>query len=164
MKPTSKSASTPQTSGGTSIPDAAALTRRHLRFGWWSLLVFLSLGIVLESLHAFKVGWYLNVSSETRRLMLTLAHAHGTLLALVNLGFAVTLPLVSSWEPRLRRFAGACLLTASLLIPAGFFLGGLGFHAGDPGMGILLVPTGALFLLVAVFLTATALRSKGKGN
>lgn len=140
-------------------PDAATLSRRHLRFGWWSLLVFLSLGIVLESMHAFKFAWYLGVSNETRRLMLTLAHAHGTLLALVNLGFAATLPAFSNWEPRVRAFAGACLLAASLLIPSGFFLGGFEFHAGDPGLGIFLVPPGAVCLLVAVFLTAAASRS-----
>ena len=25
--------------------------RRHLRFGWWSLLVFATLGLLLETLH-----------------------------------------------------------------------------------------------------------------
>ena len=44
-----------------------SLTRRHIRVGWWSLLVFLSLGIVLETLHGFKIGWYLDTSSATRR-------------------------------------------------------------------------------------------------
>ena len=57
---------------------------RNLRFGWWSLLVFLCVGAVLEALHGFKIGWYVDVGNETRRLMFTLAHAHGTLLALVN--------------------------------------------------------------------------------
>ena len=56
---------------------AATYLRRHLRFGWWSLLCFLTLGIVLESLHGFKVGWYLDAAHSTRRLMWTLAHAHG---------------------------------------------------------------------------------------
>ena len=63
---------------------------RNLRFGWWSLLVFLSLGGVLETLHGFKVGWYVDVGNETRRLMFTLAHAHGTLLALVNIAAVLT--------------------------------------------------------------------------
>ena len=53
--------------------------RLHLRFGWWSLLVFMTLGLMLEALHAFKMGVYLDVSSETRRLLWTLAHAHGAL-------------------------------------------------------------------------------------
>ncbi len=41
--------------------------RLHLRFGWWSLLVFLLLGLVLETLHGFKIGWYLDVSNSIRR-------------------------------------------------------------------------------------------------
>ena len=65
-------------------------SNRHLRFGWWLLLVSLSLGLVLEALHGFKLGWYLDVTNETRQLMLTLAHAHGTLLALVNIAAGLT--------------------------------------------------------------------------
>src|SRR4051794_6786004 len=61
--------------------------RSHLRFGWWSLLLFLTLGMVLEGLHGFKVAWYLNVSTQTRRLLWTLAHAHGTALGLVHIAF-----------------------------------------------------------------------------
>src|SRR4029078_9171068 len=68
-------------------------SQRHLRFGWWALLVYLCMGIVLEALRAFKVWWYLDVANETRRLMWTLGHAHGTLLALINLAFAATLPI-----------------------------------------------------------------------
>lgn len=60
------------------IPDRVAeYARRHLRFGWWSLLFFLTFGLGLETLHGLKVGWYLDVENETRRLMWTLAHAHG---------------------------------------------------------------------------------------
>ena len=36
--------------------------QRNLRFGWWALLAFLSLGFFLEALHGFKVGWYVSVS------------------------------------------------------------------------------------------------------
>ena len=50
------------------MPDAPTYAMRHLRFGWWSLLVFATLGLVLESLHGFKVRAYLDVSNETRRL------------------------------------------------------------------------------------------------
>ncbi|NIM42420.1 MAG: hypothetical protein GTN84_14715, partial [Hydrogenophaga sp.] len=38
--------------------DIRRLARQHLRFGWWSLLVFLCLGAVLESMHGFKVQFY----------------------------------------------------------------------------------------------------------
>ena len=51
----------------------------HLKLGWVWLLLFATLGLVLEGLHGLKAGFYLNVGMETRRLMWTLAHTHGTL-------------------------------------------------------------------------------------
>ena len=139
-----------------SLNDPQALTKCHLRFGWWTLLVFLTLGLILESLHGFKVGMYLKVSSETRRLMWTLAHAHGTLLGVGNLGFAFTVRLLPDWAARKRAIASICLRGSTWLMPAGFFLGGMFIYSGDPGLGILLVPAGGLLLLSAVFLTACA--------
>ena len=130
-----------------------------MRFGWWSLLCFLTLGIVLESLHGFKVGWYLDVANETRRFLWTLAHAHGVLLSLVNLAFAVTLPHLAADTVRLARLASPCLMGATLFLPGGFLLGGVVIHGGDPGLGILLVPVGALLLFVSVLLTARARHS-----
>lgn len=132
---------------------ASQYARRHLRFGWWSLLLFLTLGIVLEAFHGLKVGWYLNVSSEARRLMWSLAHAHGTLLALVHLAFSATACRAggpAAW----RRWASALLIGASVLLPGGFFLGGIFIYGGDPGLGVLLVPVGAVLLFAAVFVTA----------
>ena len=70
--------------------DPARLAATHLRVGWWALLLFLSLGLVLESLHGFKLQWYVSVGTETRRELWRLAHAHGTMLALVNVAFALT--------------------------------------------------------------------------
>jgi hypothetical protein len=133
-------------------PDAVA--RRHQRFGWWMLLVFLTVGLALETLHGFKVEAYLKVSNETRRLMWTLAHAHGTLLALVNLAFASMVRWSPDWPSRRRAVASACLRGAALLMPAGFFLGGLFIYSGDPGVGILLVPVGGILLFAGVLLTA----------
>jgi hypothetical protein len=141
------------------LNDPTVLTKRHLRFGWWALLLFLTLGLGLEALHGFKVGLYLNVSNETRRLMWTLAHAHGTLLALVNLGFAFTVRLIPEWTARERGIASVCLRGATYLLPAGFFLGGTFIYSGDPGLGILLVPAGGLLLLAAAFLTACGVGS-----
>ncbi|MGH9420004.1 MAG: hypothetical protein ACRD3J_08530 [Thermoanaerobaculia bacterium] len=131
----------------TAIDDA----RRHLRFGWWSLLVFATLGIVLELLHAFKVRGYLDVSNETRRLMWTLAHAHGTLLALLNVIFGLTIRVVPEMTARRRRWISSMLLVASVLIPAGFFLGGIRPYGGDPGVGVVLLPVGAALLLLALY-------------
>ena len=157
----SQSKSPPKTPAAVDpASDPMLLTNRHLRFGWWTLLVFLTLGLVLEGLHGFKIGFYLNVTNETRRLMWTLAHAHGTLLALVNLGFAFTIRLLPEWSARQRGLASVCLRAATLLMPAGFFLGGTVIYSGDPGLGIILLPVGGLLLLVAVFLTARAARAK----
>jgi hypothetical protein len=129
-------------------PPALTTADRHLRFGWWSLFSFLTLGVILEALHGFKLAWYLNVDVEMRRLMFTLAHAHGTLLALVNIAAGLTMRVVKGFE--LARPASLALTWGSLLLPLGFFLGGLVIHDGDPGLGVLLVPVGALLLLYGV--------------
>jgi len=128
--------------------------RSHLLIGWWSLLTFLSLGVILEAMHGFKIGWYLDVNNETRRLMWTLAHAHGVLLSLVHIVFGVCTHLVATSRPRWRAIASCSLTVSSILLPAGFFLGGIYVYDGDPGLGIFLVPPGALLLFVAVLLSA----------
>ena len=132
---------------------AERLSQRHLGFGWWCLLVFLTMGLVLEALHGFKVDLYLNVANETRRLMWTLAHAHGTLLSLVNIAFGLTLSARRTSLPK-GTFASRALIAATLLLPGGFFLGGLVVYGGDPGLGVLLVPVAGALLLAAVFLIA----------
>lgn len=139
--------------------DTAALVRGHLKTGWASLLLFLSLGIALEALHGFKLGIYLDVANESRRLLWTLAHAHGTLLSLVHLGFALTVHLLPGWPSRPRAWASWCLTGATVLMPAGFFLGGLFLHGGDPGLGIALLPVGAGLLLACVILTLGSTRA-----
>jgi hypothetical protein len=144
--------------GGGAGDAAAALRRRHLRFGWWALLAFLTLGIALESFHGFKARFYLDVPQSTRRLLWTLAHAHGTLLALVNIAFGLSAAHLAAGAGRGLRLASASLVAAALLLPGGFFLGGVVFYGGDPGVGVLLVPLGALALLAGVFLAARATR------
>ena len=134
------------------------LLRRHLRFGWWSLAFFLLIGTTLEAMHGLKVGYYLDASNSTRRLLWTLAHAHGALLGLVHLGFATTLGLGVVLSERSSRWASGCLAGASFLLPGGFAIGGWFAEAGDPGLGVLLVPVGAAALLVSVVLTARAVR------
>lgn len=140
-------------STSTEIPPNTSTASRHLRWGWWSLLVWLSVGIVLEALHGFKIGWYLDVGQEMRRLMFTLGHAHGTLLALVNLAAAASLRI---WSLDAAQIPGAnAMRTASLLLPVGFILGGITVHDGDPGLGVLLVPIGGVLLVYAVARFAT---------
>lgn len=133
--------------------------RRHLLIGWWALFLFVLLGLALEMLHGFKVPAYLNATNTTRRLMWTLAHAHGTLLALIHLAFAAAVKLMPAWEARRRDFASNCLVAASVLVPSGFFAGGIWIYGGDPGLGVLLVPIGAVLLLVSLFLAGSSARA-----
>lgn len=161
MKTSEKGPSAPGKPGAPAgLGEVSSLASRHLRFGWWSLFVFLTLGLVLESMHGFKVGWYLDASNATRRLMWTLAHAHGTLLGLLNVAFAATLHLVPGWDARKRSLASNCLMAASVLIPAGFLLGGVVIYSGDPGLGIVLLPVGAALLLVAISLSARGVKGR----
>jgi hypothetical protein len=134
--------------------DNAIYVQRHLRVGWWSFLVFATFGLFLESLHGFKVRAYLDVSNETRRMMWTLAHAHGALLGLVNVLLGLSIRILPDVGLARRRLVSVSLLAATVLVPGGFFLGGVVFYAGDPGLGVLILPIGAISLLVAAFLLA----------
>ncbi len=138
-----------------------ALAGTHLRIGWWTVLVFLTLGALLEAFHALKAPLYVDAENETRRLMWTLAHAHGTLLGLLHIALAVTLTRLPGWV-RSRAMASNCLKAATVLLPGGFFLGGVTVHGGDPGLGIVLVPLGALVLFVSVFQIARATSRHGE--
>jgi hypothetical protein len=146
---------------GRTENETASFRLRHLRLGWISLFVFIALGAVLESMHGFKVDWYLAVGNETRRLMWRLAHAHGTFLALVHIGFALTLSDATRRSPRL---ASACLTGAIVALPLGFWLGGFGVRGGDPGVGILLVPLGAVLLLLGVGAVIASLGRSGSAD
>jgi hypothetical protein len=134
----------------------SSYTRLHLRFGWWSLVVFAGFGLVLETLHGFKLAAYLDLTNDTRRLMWTLAHAHGIGLSLVHLIFALAVQLDLAGPAARFRLVSRLLLGASVLVPGGFFAGGAVYYGGDPGLGILLVPIGAVFLLAAAVLLARA--------
>jgi hypothetical protein len=134
----------------------APLRQCHLRFGWWALATFAALGLVLESLHALKAPFYVDAASETRRLLFTLAHAHGVLLSLVNLVWAVAGATAFAGRQRLATAASRCLRAATVLLPGGFLIGGARVYGGDPGIGIALVPAGGLLLLAALVLTARA--------
>ncbi len=145
----------------TSESDAVdrVLIRRHIVTGWWSLLFFATLGFLLEVFHGFKIDLYLNLTQETRRLMWTLAHAHGTLLSLVQIAFAFSVSAMRVSKPHSLRRASRLLLSGGMLIPVGFFAGGVVTHGGDPGVGILLVPVGAICLIVGAALAARGFSS-----
>jgi len=135
--------------------DEEGSAAEHLRWGWAAIFAFVVLGVALEAMHAFKVSVYLDADQSTRRLMWRLAHAHGTLLGLLNLAFALTADRIDM-APKARRAASLSLRAATLLMPAGFFLGGVWLYGGDPGLGVLLVPLGGILLVVAMGLCARA--------
>lgn len=129
--------------------------RRHLIEGWGGLFLFACLGVTLECLLAFKIPFYVDVASDSRRLLWRLAHAHGTLLSLVHLALAFSMSRFAARAfPQPAGLISGTLSGASLLIPGGFFCAGVDAHAGDPGLSIALVPAGAVLLLIALALSA----------
>ncbi|HVR20481.1 MAG TPA: hypothetical protein VMS65_12310 [Polyangiaceae bacterium] len=120
--------------------------RLTLRTGYWLLAVSIPLGITLEALHGFKVRAF--VESEMRNELFRLAHAHGTLLGILCLVFAA---LAERNVPEATRGSIARLVAwGAVLMPLGFFLGGILNSEGDPSLGIALVPVGAALLVVAL--------------
>ena len=115
---------------------------RARRFGFYSLAIWMSLGLALETAHAFKLSAYLD--HPLRRELLLWAHAHGVGLALVVLAYAGL--GVSTAALR----AGKALRAGSVLMPLGFALGVLGHAEADPGPSVWLVPLGALLALYAL--------------
>jgi hypothetical protein len=128
------------------------VARRHHLVGWSILLLFLGLGGFLEFLLGFKLGLYLDPEHHVRREMWRLAHAHGTLLGLIQIAFAAGLAQFGRWTAARIKLVSFFLLDAAVLIPLGFFLGGTFPNGRDPWIGILLVPAGALLLVIAIVL------------
>jgi hypothetical protein len=123
-----------------------AAERLTLRTGYWLLAVSIPFGVTLEALHGFKVRVF--VESEMRRELFRLAHAHGTLLGILCLVFAA---LAERNVPEANR-AGVArpIAWGAVLMPLGFFLGGILNSEGDPSLGIALTPIGAALLVVAL--------------
>lgn len=139
------------TPGSASPFEIAA--QKSLRYGFTALLLFVAGGLTLEFLHLIKAPWYLE--SHLRRELWVLAHAHGALLALFNLIYAALLPRIAAAAS-----AGVWLRWGAALVPAGFFLGGIGNSEGDPSLLIVLTPIGALAVLIALALCVKAAWSK----
>ena len=132
---------------------AEVSARKSLRYGFTALLLFVAGGLSLEFLHLIKAPWYLE--NHLRRELWVLAHAHGALLALFNLIYAALLPRVAAAAN-----AGVWLRWGAALVPAGFFLGGIGNSEGDPSLAIVLTPLGALAVLIALTLCVKAVWSR----
>ncbi len=139
---------------------AETLIHRHRRFGWASLAAFALAGLLLETAHGFK--WPALVDHETRRTMWRLAHAHGALLGLVHLALAGQLARAPESIGKRPRAVSLALCAATVLLPGGFLLGGAWFYEGDPGVGIALVPLGAVALIWACIQLAWASRESSE--
>lgn len=134
-------------------PQTTSLAHRHRIFGWTSLLLWLLFGTLLEMLHGFKVGSFL--LSEIRREFWGLAHFHGVAFGIVSLIY-VGWAEADGLTPQQRILASRLLIVGSILMPVGFFLGGLIHFEGDPGIGVFLSPIGALFILIVAGLQTRA--------
>lgn len=140
-------------------PHADRHSRAALRYGWTAVAVFMLIGLFLESLHLVKAPFYMEIN--IRRELWTLAHAHGTLLGVLNIVFGLCAQSCIVSETK-RATASVTLRTGALLMPVGFFAGGFYNSEVDPSPGILLVPIGALLVLHAV--TITAIGTWGEKN
>jgi hypothetical protein len=150
--------SAPPAAGGTRAHDDGSvqghLSRIHQIWGWLGLLLFACFGLTLELLNGLKVGMYLDPEMHIRREMWRLAHAHGTLLSVVQLVFASALVQGRLTTPSRAELASFFFRGALVLLPGGFLLGGARPSESDPWIGVWLVPVGAAFLLFALALTA----------
>ena len=148
------------TAGASSVAEnLTPLLKQILRQGWISIAVWMTFGLLLEGLLGFKTPAYL-LDSERRELF-RLAHAHGTLLGLLLI--AAVLSSSRFLFPPAKAALHALRLGA-LLMPLGFLFGGLWHYESDPGLGIWLVPPGALLVIFGVVAIAVsslaALRDK----
>lgn len=130
------------------LDHARRAARKH---GFSLLFASACLGFLLEAAHALKLSAYLDV--PLRRELLVWAHAHGVGLALVLLAYAACGAVDRASAAVQHTLALGCLL-----MPLGFLLGSLNLHESDPGIGIVLVPIGALCVLYALFIVLQAAR------
>lgn len=122
-----------------------------LAAGWTLVTVSLAGGLLLESFHLVKLPSYLDV--HLRRELWTLAHAHGALLGVTAVLFGLSAERLLP-EPAVRARAARLVTWGAVLVPAGFFGGGIASAEGDPSLAILLVPAGGLLLLLGLGLLA----------
>ncbi|MBU8898625.1 hypothetical protein KRR26_23730 [Corallococcus sp. M34] len=123
--------------------------RAHARWGWTLLFVSLTLGVGLEAMEGFR--WAPLVGDAWAHRLWSLAHFHGAALGLLHLVYVgwAEAPALSEAS---RAWASRLLRAGSLALPLGFLLGGIAHPEGDPSLGIVFAPVGAVAVLVAVAL------------
>jgi hypothetical protein len=122
-------------------------TSPHLRLGWTLIAIAFAAGLLLETLLGTKA--VVVAEDALRKELWSLAHFHAAFLGLLNLVY----PRVSDARSRLP-------LLGSVLLPLGFFLGGIAHPEGDPSLAIWLAPIGAVLLVYVA--TVHALKAWGR--
>lgn len=123
----------------------------HLRAALLLLALFLASGLLLEAALGARAEAYLG--DPLRREFLRLAHAHGALLALVNVALASAMARLETPEAWARAIRWGAL-SGALAVGLGFAGGGLWHGPTDPGPLVLFVPAGAFALLSSLVLVA----------
>jgi peptidoglycan/LPS O-acetylase OafA/YrhL len=123
----------------------------HVRLSLALAAASLALGLGLEALLGVRGRAFMD--DAIQRELLRLGHAHGGVLALLNLGLAWGLQRLRTPEPwarwiRLAAWSGA------LLVALGFVAGGVWHGPTDPGPAVLVVPAGALLVLSSLVVSA----------
>ncbi len=133
-------------------------TNTMIAQGWIGVAVWMTLGLLLEGLLAYRAPSYLE--DAQRRELFRLAHAHGTALNGLLVLAGLTLQQLKGFP----NLAALALRAGSLLMPIGFLLAGISHPEGDPGLGIWLVPPGALLMIFGVTALAISWRNRTKEN
>jgi len=121
--------------------------------GLVGVAVWMTFGLLLEGLIAFRVPTYLldNVTRE----MFRLAHAHGTLLSLVLIVIGLCWRSGFIAPPRLAKLA---FQIGVVLMPVGFLLGGIGHYETDPSPMVFLAPLGGVLVIFGIVACAISFK------
>lgn len=133
-----------------SVGSRQQLSRLHFAVGWIGLFVAVFAGVAIDAMLGLKIGLYLDVENQTRRLMWRLAHAHAAGVSLVHVAFGAYLAASSGILTFSLSLASRLSTVALVALPTGFALGGAQLYGDEPGLGIFLTPVGGVALTLAI--------------
>ena len=123
------------------------MAKRHLYLGFGAILLAGLLGLSLEAALGFRVPELVDADMHYRRALFRLGHAHLGLFGIVHVLVALC---AHTALIRLRAWISWSLSLGLALLPSGFWLGGAFLVGVEPGIGSVLAPVGAVFLLCGV--------------
>ncbi|MEQ1763538.1 MAG: hypothetical protein ABL984_10380 [Pyrinomonadaceae bacterium] len=121
--------------------------------GLVGIAVWMSFGLLLEGLIAFRVPMY--ILDQVTRELFRLAHAHGTLLSLVLIAAGLCWRSGFIAPPRIAKLS---LQIGALLMPVGFLLGGIGHYESDPSSLVFLAPLGGVMVIFGIVACAVSFK------